>query len=124
MPKKIKIILVDDEVLFTGLYNERLKMAGYDILIENHAEKAIESIRKFAPDFVILDLMMPLVSGEDILDKMKADEKLKSIKVIILTALPKSDAERKKIEAKADEYLIKSEILPKDLVAKIEAMSS
>ena len=116
---KEKILIVDDDVVFADLYKERLGLAGYEVDAESRSSKALEKIAKFKPDVVLLDLMMPEVSGQEILGKVKDNKSLEKTKVVILTALA-GNRDRDALTKKADGYIVKSEILPKDLVGVIE----
>ena len=76
--EKKKILLVDDEVSFTRLVKFNLEAAGpYDVQVENEGIEALETARRFKPDFIFIDIIMPDVEGSEIARQMKADKLLK-----------------------------------------------
>jgi CheY-like chemotaxis protein len=86
--KKKKILIVDDEVAFTNVV--KLTLEGkddYEVCVENDSRQAIAAARKFLPDIVILDVVMPELDGGEVHTQFKADPILKRIPVIFLTAI-------------------------------------
>ena len=84
---KKKILLVDDEKNFTMLVKLNLEETGeYEIETENDARRAVEVARKFKPDIIFLDVLIPHIDGGQIGHQLAADEELKDIPVIFLTA--------------------------------------
>lgn len=85
---KIKIMLVDDEVGFTNLLKLNLeKTERFDVCVENEARNAVAAIRKFKPDLLLLDVVMPEMDGGDIVAQLRMDPKLRSLPIVMLTAL-------------------------------------
>jgi len=86
--KKIKVLIVDDEVAFTNILKKTLELnERYEVCVENHPRLAVVTAREFVPDIVILDVVMPGVDGGEVQAQFKADEVLKDIPIIFLTAL-------------------------------------
>ncbi len=84
---KKRILLVDNEKNFTILVKLNLEETGdYEIRTENDARKAIDAAREFKPDIIFLDVLMPHIDGGQIGHKLAADEDLKDVPVIFLTA--------------------------------------
>jgi CheY-like chemotaxis protein len=117
---KTKVLVVDDDTTLLGMYKERLEASGYDVVIASNGEDALKTVGEFNPDCMLLDVMMPRMSGYDVLQHIKADEKTKDIPVIMLTALVQDASKQKSIAEGADSYLIKSEIMPGEVINKIE----
>ncbi len=85
---KTKILVVDDEERLTKMVKLNLEQTGdYEIRTENLATNAINAAREFKPDLIILDIMMPDISGDVIAQQLLDDEELNDIKIIFLTAL-------------------------------------
>lgn len=85
---KSKILIVDDDVRFARMLKSHLKHTDiYEVEIESNATDAVNSIREFMPELVLLDIMMPGVSGDMIADEILNDEELSHIKIIFLTGL-------------------------------------
>ncbi len=81
-----KILVVDDERHIVRLVQVNLDRAGYEVLVAYDGIEALEKISEDKPDMVILDVMMPRMDGFEVLKKLQADEDLKDIPVIMLTA--------------------------------------
>ncbi len=102
-----KILVVDDEPDILKVVTFRLKKFGYEILEAVDGQKALHLIEKERPDLILLDLRLPVMDGYEVCRRVKADEKLKDIPVVILTASVTSDMQIKIEQLKADDYVIK-----------------
>jgi CheY-like chemotaxis protein len=115
-----KILLVDDDMTLHEMYAERLKAEGYNIVSAYDGEEAIEKVETEMPELILLDIMMPKINGIDVLKKLRADEKTADIPVILLTALVQEINKIKELMKPYDSYLIKSEIMPAQIIEAIE----
>lgn len=120
MPKGSKVLMADDDKMLIDMYKERLELAGYNITTCANGEEALAKIREIKPDIVLLDIMMPKVNGYETLASLKSDPQTKDIPVVMLSALMRDFNREKAVEAGADDYLIKSEAMPADVITKIE----
>lgn len=98
---KVRVIVIDDEPALTRMIQLNLERAGnYEVETENDGTNAINAIREFRPDIILLDIMMPDKSGDDIAQDLRDDPRLSRIPVIFLTALvtpDETDAKASKI---------------------------
>ncbi len=86
--KKRKILIIDDEVAFTSIVKLTLEMKdNYEVCVENNPRMAIATARKFFPDIIILDVVMPELDGGEVHTQFMADPILKRIPIIFLTAI-------------------------------------
>lgn len=115
-----KILIVDDDMTLRELYEERMKQEGYVILSASDGEEAIEKATKEHPDLILLDVMMPKINGIDVMKMLREKDETSDIPIIILTALVQEIGKIKDMMKPGDGYLVKSEIMPKDVVAKVE----
>ena len=122
MPKGTKILMVDDDKMLIDMYKERLELAGYAVEISRDGEEGLAKVHQTKPDVVLLDIMMPKVNGYEALASLKSDPSTKDIPVIILSALMRDVNKAKAVEAGADDYIIKSEAMPVDVIKKVEAV--
>ena len=120
MPKGSKVLMADDDKMLIDMYKERLELAGYTVEIGRNGEEALAKIHDFQPDIVMLDVMMPKLNGYETLASIKSDPQTKDIPVIMLSALMRDFNREKAVESGADDYLIKSEAMPADVITKIE----
>lgn len=120
MPKGSKVLMADDDKMLIDMYNERLQLAGYQVTICRNGEEAITKVKETKPDIILLDIMMPKLNGYETLASIKSDPTTKDIPIIMLSALMRDFNREKAVEAGADDYLIKSEAMPADVITKIE----
>lgn len=113
-----KVLIVEDDVALREIYEARFTAEGFDISIAGDGETALSKAVSGKPDLIILDIMMPKISGFDILDILRETPETKNTKIIILSALSQeSDVEKGK-KLGADAYLIKSQTTLTDIVEK------
>jgi CheY-like chemotaxis protein len=122
MASGIKILMVDDDKMLIDMYKERLELAGFQVEISRDGEEGLAKVHQVKPDIVLLDIMMPKVNGYEALAAIKSDPATKNIPVIILSALMRDINKSKAVEAGADDYIIKSEAMPVDVIKKVEAV--
>lgn len=120
MASSAKILIVDDDMTLRELYEERMKQEGYAIVSASDGEEAIEKAVKDKPDIILLDVMMPKINGIDVMKMLREKDETKAIPIIILTALVQEIGKIKDMMKPGDGYLVKSEIMPKDVVTKVE----
>ncbi len=113
-----KILIIDDEADILRLVSLRLKKLGYDILTANNGKDGLDSIRTNKPDLILLDLILPVISGEKICRQIKKDEELKHIPIILFTASDVSVADTAQ-GLGAEDYIAKP-FDPQKLAEKVE----
>ena len=115
LKKKIRLCVVDDETAVCNLIKVLFTEFGYEVSIASSGQILFEELKKQQlPDIVLLDIMMPEMNGYDVCRKIKNDNKLKDIKVLLYTALPAYAVEEKAKEAGADGFVTK-DIDPEEL---------
>jgi DNA-binding response OmpR family regulator len=113
-----KILLVEDDNNLREIYEARLMAEGYDIVSARDGEEALTVAMKERPDLIISDVMMPKISGFDMLDIIRSTEETKNAKVIMMTALSQAEDKERAAKLGADRYLVKSQVTLED-VAKV-----
>lgn len=115
-----KILLVEDDDALASVYQTRLQAEGFDTRRVPNGEEALAAAIEYKPNLVILDVMMPKVSGFDVLDILRNTPDTANIKVIMLTALSQeSDQERAK-SLGVNDYLVKSQVVIADVVERVK----
>lgn len=117
---KKKILLVEDDEALSSVYKSRFEMEGFDIKDVNNGEKALSATIDFKPDLILLDAMMPKVSGFDVLDILKNTPETKDILVIMLTALSQPKDKERAESLGVDDYLVKSQVVIGDVVDRVK----
>lgn len=115
-----KILLVEDDINLRDIYMARLQAEKYEIITASDGEEALAVAVKQKPDLILLDVMMPKISGFDVLDILRSTPEIKNAKVIIMTALNQESDKRRGESLGADKYLIKSQVTLEDVVRSIK----
>lgn len=114
-----KILLVEDDKSLREIYGVRLLAEGYDIVSAGDGEDALAMAIKERPDLIISDVMMPKISGFDMLDILRSTTETRDIKVIMMTALSSDDQRARGEQLGADRYLVKSQVGIEDVVRTV-----
>lgn len=114
-----KILLVEDDKSLSEIYDVRLRAEGYDILSASDGEQALALAIKEVPDLIISDVMMPNISGFDMLDILRSTTETRGIHVIMMTALSSDEQRQRGMALGADRYLIKSQVGIEDVVRTV-----
>jgi DNA-binding response OmpR family regulator len=115
-----KILLVEDDDGLASVYQTRLEAEGFAIRRVPNGEDALAAAIEFKPDLILLDAMMPKVSGFDVLDILRNTPESASIKIIMLTALSQETDKQRAQSLGVDEYLVKSQVVIADVVDRIK----
>ena len=116
------IFMAEDDPLMSRMYEKAFRMSGYELEMALDGEEALSKLEKMEhpPTVILLDVMMPKVNGFDVLRKVKENEKLKKIPVIMLTNLAGENDAEKALGLGAVLYLVKSQYDPKEIVNKVK----
>lgn len=114
-----KILLVEDDKSLREIYGVRLLAEGYDIISAGDGEEALAMAIKDRPALIVSDVMMPKISGFDMLDILRSTTETKDIKVIMMTALSSEDQRKRGESLGADRYLVKSQVGIEDVVRTV-----
>ena len=114
-----KVLLVEDDKSLREIYGVRLLAEGYDIVSAGDGEEALAMAIKEKPTLIISDVMMPKISGFDMLDILRSTTETRDIKVIMMTALSSDDQRARGEQLGADRYLVKSQVGIEDVVRTV-----
>lgn len=117
-------MIIEDDVMIRDLYRAALVDAGYTVQTAGSADELYQKLVNYHPDCLFLDIMLPGVSGLEILKELKSNPAhgCQNAKVVVLTNLAQRSVADSAIENGADGYVIKADILPKDLPKVIESL--
>jgi len=119
MDAKKKILLVEDDVALSGVYKTRLQMEGFDTRDVNNGEDALSAAVDFKPDLILLDAMMPKISGFDVLDILRNTPATSNVRIIMLTALSQPKDKERAESLGVDDYLVKSQVVISDVIDRV-----
>lgn len=115
------ILIVEDEPDVLLLLENRVRGAGHEVQSATDGETALDIIASSRPEVIILDWMMPRISGLDVLEKLRADDPDHEVKVLMLTAKSQQSDIDRAYEAGADDYIVKP-FSSRDLIERIGAL--
>ena len=118
--KRGVVFVVEDDLLLVKAYQAKLEKEGLEVWIATDGKEAIEYVSKDPPNVVLLDLMLPVMSGYDVLAEFRKNEKWKNVPVLILTNLSQPADINKGKALGIDEYIMKSGMKIADIVKKLE----
>ncbi|HUP26313.1 MAG TPA: response regulator [Candidatus Limnocylindrales bacterium] len=115
-----KILLVEDDDALASVYLTRLQAEGFDVKRVPNGEDALAAALEYKPDLILLDVMMPKVSGFDVLDILRNTPETATVKVVMLTALSQDSDKERAESLGVDDYLVKSQVVIADVVDLIK----
>ncbi len=115
-----KVLLVEDDNNLADVYTTRLQAEGFDVKRVPNGEDALASALEYKPDLILLDVMMPKVSGFDVLDILRNTPETAKVKIVMLTALGQDSDQQRAKDLGVDDYLVKSQVVIADVVDKIK----
>ena len=118
--QKKKILLVEDDTALSAVYRSRLEIEGFDVRGANNGEDALSATVEYRPDLILLDVMMPKISGFDVLDILRNTPETANVRIIMLTALSQPKDRERAESLGVDDYLVKSQVVIGDVVARVK----
>jgi DNA-binding response OmpR family regulator len=120
MDTKKKILLVEDDEALAAVYKSRLDIEGFDTKGVFNGEDALSAAMDFKPDLILLDAMMPKISGFDVLDILRNTPETAQIRVIMLTALSQPKDKERAEALGVNDYLVKSQVVIGDVIERVK----
>lgn len=120
MPNPKKILLVEDDDNLANVYETRFQAEGFDTKRVADGEAALAIAVKYKPDLVLLDVMMPKISGFDVLDILRNTPETGRAKFVMLTARGQDSDKQRAKDLGADDFLVKSQVLTSDVVNRVK----
>ncbi len=119
--KQKKILLVEDDDSLAAVYVTRFEAEGFMVKRVPNGEEALSAAIELRPDIILLDIMMPKVSGFDVLDILRNTPETANLRVMMLTALSQESDKQRAMELGVDDYLVKSQVVIADVVARVKS---
>ena len=118
--KKKKILLIEDEDIFVEMFGSKLMQDGFEVVSAKNGAWGIKEALKDQFDLIVLDMIMPAMTGDEIVEKLQLDEKTKNIPVIVMSASVDESVERKVRAMGVKEFFYKTQLIPSQLSGKIQ----
>lgn len=116
----MKILLIDDDQALTAILTATLKKEGYEITEANDGVSGINRAKTEQPNIILLDQVLPDISGNEVLKEIKQDEETKNIPVLMLSNFSQEELVRQAINEGATDYIFKYQVEPSDIVNKVK----
>ncbi len=120
VPVKTKIEIVEDEPTIAHMYRFKLEHEGYLVEVAYDGQEGLGVAERFGPDLILLDLKMPVMSGDVMLEHLRSTDWGSSIRVVVLTNISKDEAPPRLRFLDVDRYIVKAHHTPKQIVEIIE----
>jgi CheY-like chemotaxis protein len=117
-----RVLIVEDDNFVAEVYSTKLMEMGHEVTIAQNGEEGLKMIREDVPDLILLDIIMPVMGGIEMLEELKKSEEWKKIPVILLTNVGEKDSIQKVQSLGVNDYLIKSHFTPAEVIEKMEAV--
>jgi two-component system, response regulator len=116
MSSSFKVVVVEDDHDLQYLYRLKLEREGYEVAVASNGLEGLELVERFQPDIVLLDLMMPIMSGSEMLALMRAEQWGSEPRVVILTNISKTEAPQALRFLNVDRYVVKAHHTPAQVI--------
>lgn len=120
--QKAKIAIVEDDIAIVQMYRMKFESEGYEVAFANDGEQGLGVIEDFKPDIVLLDLMMPIMGGAEMLAKLRQQPWGKDLKVVILTNMGESEAKSDIRDLGVTEFIVKADMTPRQVAERVKQM--
>jgi two-component system, OmpR family, alkaline phosphatase synthesis response regulator PhoP len=116
MSDKVKILVVEDDLDLQFLYKLKLEFEGFEVITANNGKDGLESAKAHMPQVILLDLMMPIMGGAEMLAHLRSEEWGSDIRVVILTNISKDEAPQSLRFLRVDRYVVKAHHTPAQVI--------
>lgn len=116
----IKIAIIEDDIAINQMYRMKFEQEGYSVVTAGDGEEGLKLIEAEKPDVVLLDLMMPIMTGEEVLMELRKQPWGKSVPVIVLTNMGENEAPKSVRENGVKDYIVKAHMTPSDVAAAVK----
>lgn len=114
-----KILVIEDEPILGEIILVKLIDEGFDAVLVTDGEKGLEKVKEIIPDLILLDLVMPKMGGEEVIQNIKQDENLKNIPIIVISNSGQQSEIESIFELGIKDYVIKAQFNPEDVINKV-----
>ncbi len=117
---KTKVAIIEDDMAIVQMYRTKFENEGYDVATASDGGSGLELIESFEPDIILLDLMMPNMTGLDMLSKLRNQPTGRNAKVVVLTNMGDTETATRVYKMAADDYIVKAEMTPKQVAERVK----
>jgi len=118
--KKIKVAIIEDDIAIVQMYRTKFESEGYEVETAGDGRTGLDLIESFDPNIILLDLMMPNMSGLDMLQQLRGKPGGREAKVVVLTNMGDTETATRVYKMAADDYIVKAEMTPKQVAERVK----
>jgi len=122
MSTKAKIAIIEDDIAIVQMYRTKFESSGYTVETAGDGLTGLQLITAFKPDVILLDLMMPNMSGLDMLSNLRRQPGGREAKVVVLTNMGDTETATKVYKMAANDFIVKAEMTPKEVEERVEKL--
>lgn len=115
-PRQLKIAVIEDDLPICQMYEFKLKLSGYDVRAAHDGKEGLELCKEFKPDMILLDIRMPIMNGDEMLEKVRSKNWGADMRVIILTNISRDEAPMNLRLLNVDRYIVKAHHTPSQVI--------
>ncbi|UTX51522.1 response regulator transcription factor [Candidatus Saccharibacteria bacterium TM7i] len=115
-----KIAIIEDDPVISQMYRMKFEADGFDVKLADNGKRGVALVEDFQPDMILLDLQMPEMTGDEVLEKIRKEEWGKDVPVIILTNLGAEEAPKSLKSLDIHSYIVKAEFTPRQVVQRVK----
>lgn len=119
-----KVLLIEDEPALVDLYKTKFSKEGFNVISALDGESGLQLARMEKPDFIILDILLPVRSGITFLKKLRADPEISKTPVFVFSCFDEQNIKKQAFDLGVEDYILKTKYTPDQLVEKIKAYQS
>ena len=119
MSKLHKIAVIEDEPAINEMYRMKLALEGFEVITAFNGEEGLALVKKHKPDLILLDIKMPVMSGDEMLEKLRSTDWGAKIRVVILTNISRDEAPHNLRLLHVDRYIVKAHYTPSQVVTLV-----
>jgi DNA-binding response OmpR family regulator len=116
---KIKIAIIEDELPIVQMYRFKFESEGYQVETASDGVTGLELIKAFQPDIILMDLMMPNMTGLEVLQRLRANPDTKTVRVVVLTNNGDTETAKQLRQLDVTDYIIKADLTPKQVAERV-----
>lgn len=120
--KDKKVLLIEDETIFIEMFGDKLKQDGFEVESATNGAWGIKEALEKNFDILVIDMVLPAMTGDEIVQKLRSEEKTKNTPIIVLSASVDNSVERKVLDLGANAFFVKTQIIPSQLSKKVEEL--
>lgn len=116
-----KVAIIEDDIAISQMYRLKFETEGYQVETADNGELGLELIEEFSPDIILLDLMMPIMTGDEMLAELRKKPWGKDVTVIILTNMGEEEAPKSLRDLHVHSFIVKAEMTPRQVAERVKA---